>query len=281
MARMLTRVPLDSALRPSTTPNSPPRYLESTVYSKDRAVIQCIEGCDVTWSEWLWEVNPCNRWYKPYCARAGLAPAACPVATRCTLGALTRAHTPPDHARSQITSGWRAPSSGPTRGRASPASPRSCRSSTTTTATRARSSGEEARCAWCAGDAARADGCCAFPPARRELNDLIPFGNNPLYRYFFGWLGAPKVAFLKLFMTRAIRESVVTKHVVQDIIVPIDAMRDGLELFHKQFDLYPLLVFPIRVYDHGDAQQGFLRAPRKVDGVDGPDGQHPGKAWGM
>lgn len=114
-----------------------------------------------------------------------------------------------------------------------------------------------------------------------ELNDLIPFGNNPLYRYCFGWLGAPKVAFLKLFMTRAIRESVVTKHVVQDIIVPIDAMRDGLELFHEQFDLYPLLVFPIRVYDHGDAQQGFLRAPRKIDGVDGPDGQHPGKAWGM
>jgi hypothetical protein len=26
-----------------------------------------------------------------------------------------------------------------------------------------------------------------------ELRDLIPFGNHPLYRYFFGWLGAPKV----------------------------------------------------------------------------------------
>ena len=160
-----------------------------------------------------------------------------------------------------------------------------------------------------------------------ELNDLIPFGNNPLYRYLFGWLGAPKIAFIKLFMTtacaraspptshrpthpdrspcppphplaralsrasrivrardcvaaQAIRESVVTKHVVQDIVVPIDSMQDGLKLFHEQFNIYPLLVFPIRIYDHGD-KQGFLRRPRTIDGVDGPDGQHPGKAWGM
>mmetsp|Transcript_11332 Transcript_11332/g.29706 ORF Transcript_11332/g.29706 Transcript_11332/m.29706 type:complete len:181 (-) Transcript_11332:415-957(-) len=81
-------------------------------------------------------------------------------------------------------------------------------------------------------------------------------------------------------MTTAIRESVVTKHVVQDIVVPIDCMPGGLQLFHEEFEIYPLLVFPIRIYDHGD-KQGFLRKPRKTDGVDGPDGQHPGKAWGM
>lgn len=70
------------------------------------------------------------------------------------------------------------------------------------------------------------------------------------------------------------------QQVVQDIIMPIEELKAGVELFHREFDIYPLLVFPIRIYDHGK-HQGFLRAPAHKDGVDGPDGQHPGKAWGM
>jgi hypothetical protein len=57
-----------------------------------------------------------------------------------------------------------------------------------------------------------------------ELRDLIPFGNHPVYRYLLGWLGAPKVSFLKLTMTPQIRKEVVYKHVVQDIIIPVDEM---------------------------------------------------------
>lgn len=45
--------------------------------------------------------------------------------------------------------------------------------------------------------------------------DLIPFGNHPLYRYTLGWLGAPKVSFIKKTMTPQIRREVVYKHVVQ------------------------------------------------------------------
>ena len=39
-----------------------------------------------------------------------------------------------------------------------------------------------------------------------ELRDLIPFGNHPLYRFLLGWLGAPKISFLKLTMTPQIRK---------------------------------------------------------------------------
>lgn len=34
-----------------------------------------------------------------------------------------------------------------------------------------------------------------------ELRDLVPCGNHPIYRYLLGWLGAPKVSFIKLTMT--------------------------------------------------------------------------------
>jgi len=61
-----------------------------------------------------------------------------------------------------------------------------------------------------------------------ELRDLVPFANHPIYRYLFGWLGAPKVSFLKLTMTPQIRREVIYKHVVQDIIIPIDEMSNQL-----------------------------------------------------
>lgn len=93
-----------------------------------------------------------------------------------------------------------------------------------------------------------------------ELEDMIPFGNHPVYRYLFGWLGAPKIAFLKLSMTPAIRQSTIEKHVVQDIIIPITEMKRSVDMFHEWFDMYPLLVYPIRICDNGK-YQGFLRKP--------------------
>lgn len=83
-----------------------------------------------------------------------------------------------------------------------------------------------------------------------ELRDLIPFGNNFFYRHTLGWLGAPKVSFLKLMMTPQIRRDVVYKHVVQDIIIPVDEMSRSIDLFHEMFEIYPLLIFPIAVYDN-------------------------------
>lgn len=97
-----------------------------------------------------------------------------------------------------------------------------------------------------------------------ELRDLITFGNHPLYRWTLGWLGAPKVSFLKLTMTPQIRREVVYKHVVQDIIIPISEMSNSVDKFHDWFEIYPLLVFPIRIVDHKMGAQGFLRPPKNL-----------------
>mgnify|MGYP002635516310 CR=1 FL=1 len=37
------------------------------------------------------------------------------------------------------------------------------------------------------------------------IRDLIPFGNEPWYRYLFGWLGAPKISYLKLTLTPSVQ----------------------------------------------------------------------------
>lgn len=93
-----------------------------------------------------------------------------------------------------------------------------------------------------------------------EMENLISVSNHAWYRWLFGWLGAPKVSFLKYTMSKAVRKDLLEQHVVQDIIIPISEMEHSIELFHELFNLYPLLVFPIRIYDHGE-YQGFLRKP--------------------
>lgn len=131
-----------------------------------------------------------------------------------------------------------------------------------------------------------------------ELRDMIPFGNDVWYaisryryrvwwstcvrvrrahdtslwssadirecryRYLLGWLGAPKVSLMKLTMTPQIRREVIYKHVVQDMIVPMECMSEAINKFHEWFNIYPLLFFPVAIFDHGK-HEGFIRNPSK------------------
>lgn len=96
-----------------------------------------------------------------------------------------------------------------------------------------------------------------------ELESMIPFGNHPLYRWLLGWLGAPKVSFLKLTMTPKLRREGVKMHVIQDYILPITELKKSILLSDELFNIYPMLIFFIRIYDHG-TYQGFLRKPENL-----------------
>jgi delta24-sterol reductase len=73
-------------------------------------------------------------------------------------------------------------------------------------------------------------------------------------------------------MTPQIRREVIYKHVVQDIIIPIDEMSQAIDNFHEWFEIYPLLVFPIAIYgDH--KYSGFLRKPRNCKQLHGRVGE--------
>jgi delta24-sterol reductase len=104
-----------------------------------------------------------------------------------------------------------------------------------------------------------------------ELEELMPFSTKTWWRWGFGWLGAPKISLLKGTMTEGIRWKLVHKHVVQDIIVPMRELERSVEEFHKRFEVYPLLVYPIRIYNHGD-DPGLQPNPRQLE---------PGKDWDM
>lgn len=102
------------------------------------------------------------------------------------------------------------------------------------------------------------------------VQHMIPFGNNPVFRWLLGWLMPPRIAFIKFSTTPAVREMTFTKQVFQDIVLPMSAMSRAIDASHRLFEMYPVLLYPSRIYDHGE-HGGQLRPPRDHDRVPGTD----------
>jgi len=81
-----------------------------------------------------------------------------------------------------------------------------------------------------------------------ELADIVPFGNNVVFRYLFGWLMPPKISLLKLTETKATKKLYELHHVVQDMLVPLRNLDEALKCFDDEFKLYPLWLCPMMVF---------------------------------
>ncbi|KAJ3639800.1 hypothetical protein Zmor_003137 [Zophobas morio] len=81
-----------------------------------------------------------------------------------------------------------------------------------------------------------------------ELQDIIPFGNNVVFRYLFGWVVPPKVSLLKLTQTDAIKKLYENNHVIQDMLVPIETLKTSIEKFHETMEIYPMWVCPFKLF---------------------------------
>jgi len=106
-----------------------------------------------------------------------------------------------------------------------------------------------------------------------ELEQIIPWGNNPIFRFLLGWAVPPKVSFLKLTSTQSLTELYEKSHVIQDMLVPMSKITEALEVFDRHYDLYPLWVCPYRAYDYSSSSTShgkssnhrcFLRKPNNA-----------------
>lgn len=70
-----------------------------------------------------------------------------------------------------------------------------------------------------------------------SLKDIIPFGNNPVFRYLFGWMVPPKISLLKLTQGEAIRKLYEQHHVVQDMLVPLKSLEKSIQTFHVDLNV--------------------------------------------
>jgi len=78
-----------------------------------------------------------------------------------------------------------------------------------------------------------------------EMENIVPLGDNPLFRWGFGWMLPPSVSFLKVTTPAGLQKFYDTKHVIQDMLVPAEKIERSLEIFRKHFDIYPLWVCPM------------------------------------
>ncbi|MCY4196571.1 MAG: FAD-binding protein [Rhodobacteraceae bacterium] len=98
-----------------------------------------------------------------------------------------------------------------------------------------------------------------------QIKDLIRFANTVWYRYLWAWMGAPKISLMKLTMTQDVRRQVFEGRVAQDILIPIEHLAESVLLSADLFEIYPLWVCPVRLFDH-DIHEGFLRNPANGGG---------------
>jgi delta24-sterol reductase len=80
-----------------------------------------------------------------------------------------------------------------------------------------------------------------------ELSEIVPFGNHPLFRYFFGWTLPIKISLLKRTQGKTIKKLYEKHHVLQDMIVPLSALKDSLVFFDAKTGIYPIWLCPIRL----------------------------------
>lgn len=94
-----------------------------------------------------------------------------------------------------------------------------------------------------------------------ELQDIIPFGNNPIFRYLFGWAVPPKISLLKLTQGETTKKLYEKYQIIQDMLVPLDKLSEAMEVFEKEIQMYPLWLCPFILYN----QPGMVHPPQKGD----------------
>ncbi|XP_066158686.1 delta(24)-sterol reductase-like [Euwallacea fornicatus] len=77
-----------------------------------------------------------------------------------------------------------------------------------------------------------------------ELQDIIPFGNNPVFRLLLGWMMPLKISLLKLTQTPATKKLYENNHVLQDILVPIETMKNSIKFVTKTVNVFPIWLCP-------------------------------------
>jgi delta24-sterol reductase len=97
------------------------------------------------------------------------------------------------------------------------------------------------------------------------MEEIIPFGNHSLFRALLGWALPPRIELLKYTETETTRRLREKFHVVQDMLMPIQYLKQSIRYFDDHFNLYPLWLSPMAVFDN-EKRLGFVHPLLKKDG---------------
>jgi delta24-sterol reductase len=102
-----------------------------------------------------------------------------------------------------------------------------------------------------------------------EMEEIITFGNKPIFRWFFGWALPPRVELLKYTETETTKNLREKYHILQDMLMPMVHLKKSLEYFDNFYNIYPLWLSPMAVYGNA-GNIGLIHPHIKQDGsIDG------------
>ncbi|GAB6032196.1 Delta(24)-sterol reductase [Chamberlinius hualienensis] len=80
-----------------------------------------------------------------------------------------------------------------------------------------------------------------------EMEDIIPFGNWPIFRYTLGSICPPKVSFLKLTQGETIRRLYEKYQFIQDMLIPNKSLKPTIDFMDEIVKIYPIWLCPFRL----------------------------------
>ncbi len=97
------------------------------------------------------------------------------------------------------------------------------------------------------------------------MEDIIAFGNHPVFRWLLGWALPPSIQLLKYTETETTRRLREKHHVIQDMLVPLRYLKKSLQYLDAHYQLYPLWLCPLAIHDN-DRRLGFIHPFRNEEG---------------
>jgi Delta24-sterol reductase len=97
------------------------------------------------------------------------------------------------------------------------------------------------------------------------MEEIIPFGNHPLFRVLLGWALPPSIELLKYTETETTRRLSEKHQILQDMLMPISHMKESLTYFDDRCDIYPLWLSPMTIPDNS-IHGGFIHPHTLPDG---------------
>lgn len=91
-----------------------------------------------------------------------------------------------------------------------------------------------------------------------ELEQIVPMGNNFLFRFIFGWMQPIKIGLLKLTQTAKVKELYERNHLIQDLLVPVKYLKRSIEFFDSVCRIYPIWICPFLL--DRNKEKGFLKS---------------------
>jgi len=73
--------------------------------------------------------------------------------------------------------------------------------------------------------------------------------NTLWFRYLFGWILPFNFALTKALMPASLGSTIFKLHILQDYMIPMDNLKDLVELSHDLLDIYPLWLCPVKFFN--------------------------------